>query len=137
MPEQPTKVQRRQQPINWTDYDGLNAKGNSRRVIAKRLGIPLTTLQRADKARQSIPVNRDHGPFTTLPQRIEIAGAPLSASAHSDVPEHMSTPLRVNRGTHLAADMRSAAKTYTRQHRLEMREVIDLALRRFSEDGER
>jgi hypothetical protein len=33
--------------------------------------------------------------------------------------------------------MIEAVETYTQQHRLEMRGVIDIALRRFFEDGER
>jgi hypothetical protein len=142
MPQKLTNVQHRQQHTDWTgydwtDYDRLTAEGNSRRVIAKRLGIPLTTLPRGDKAHQSVPVNGDHGASTILPQRIEIVGAPLSASAHSDAPARISPPIWVNRGTHLAADMLEAVKTYTQQHRLEMRELIDTALRRFFEDGER
>jgi hypothetical protein len=55
----------------------------------------------------------------------------LSASAHPDALQRTAPVDWVNRGTHLAADMIERIKVYASQHRLEMREVIDLALRRF------
>jgi hypothetical protein len=55
----------------------------------------------------------------------------ISASAHSDASQRIDPVVWVNRGTHLAADMIKRVKGYATQHRLEMREVIDLALRRF------
>jgi hypothetical protein len=50
-----------------------------------------------------------------------------NASAH----QRIEPPVWVNRGTHLAADMIERMKAYATQHRLEVREMIDLALRRF------
>lgn len=55
----------------------------------------------------------------------------ISASAHADASQRMEPVVWVNRGTHLAADMIERVKAYATQHRLEMREVIDVALRRF------
>jgi hypothetical protein len=55
----------------------------------------------------------------------------ISASAHPNALARIEPPVWVNRGTHLAADMIERVKAYATQHRLEMREVIDLALRQF------
>lgn len=56
----------------------------------------------------------------------------LTASpVHSGTLERTEPPVWVNRGTHMAADMIEAVKTYAQQHRLEIRAVLDLALRRF------
>jgi hypothetical protein len=56
----------------------------------------------------------------------------LDASpAHSGALERTEPPVWVNRGTHLAVDLIEAVKTYAQQRRLEIREVLDLALREF------
>jgi hypothetical protein len=58
-------------------------------------------------------------------------------TAHSDAPAHPIAPERtepptwLNRGMHLAADLAEAIEAYAREHRLEKREVLDLALRTF------
>jgi hypothetical protein len=43
----------------------------------------------------------------------------------------------VSRGLQVTANMLAAIDTYAQQHRLEKREVLDLALRRFFEEAER
>jgi hypothetical protein len=57
------------------------------------------------------------------------------APAHPSAPEPMDPPTWVNRGTHLAADMVEATKVYAQEHRMEIREVIDLGLRAFFTQG--
>lgn len=64
-------------------------------------------------------------------QRISALPAHPNAPAHHSAPERTEPPQWVNRGTHLAADMVEAVKAYATEHRMEIREVIDLALRVF------
>jgi len=64
-------------------------------------------------------------------QRLSALPAHQSASAHPSASQRTEPPVWVNRGTHLAADMVDAVKAYAVEHRLEIREVIDLALRTF------
>jgi hypothetical protein len=71
-------------------------------------------------------------------QRISALPAHPNAPVHRIAPERTEPPTWVNRGTHLAADMVEAVKAYATEHRMEIREVIDLALRSFfAEVGER
>jgi hypothetical protein len=70
-------------------------------------------------------------------QRISALPAHPNAPVHRIAPERTEPPTWVNRGTHLAADMVEAVKAYAAEHRMEIREVIDLALRSFfAEVGE-
>jgi AcrR family transcriptional regulator len=60
------------------------------------------------------------------------ADAPERISAsHPNAPQRTGPPVWVNRGTHLAQDMIDAINAYRHRHRLEVREVIDMALRQF------
>ena len=52
-----------------------------------------------------------------------------NASAYRITPERTEPPTWLNRGMHLATDMAEWIDTYARQHRMEKREVVDLALR--------
>jgi hypothetical protein len=102
----------------------------------------------ADPPAHSDTSERIIGIWETLDTRVQVLEAfmaaqqsaqrTLSASAHADVSERIDPPEWVNRGTHFAADMIPLIKGYAAQHRLEMREVIDLALRQFfAGEGER
>ena len=64
-------------------------------------------------------------------QRISALPAHPNAPVHRIAPDRTEPPTWVNRGTHLAADMVEAIKAYATEHRMEIREVIDLALRNF------
>jgi hypothetical protein len=169
----------------------LRQQGLSYHAIAAKIGWSFAHTRRMLMA---IPTNGDHSAPTTLPQRVEVIGEPvsepsahqnaperisaseridsallrdhesrlsvleafigtlqqqphlasasdapqrISASAHSNALQRIEPPVWVNRGTHLAADMIERIKAYAREHRLDMREVLDLALRRFFEEGER
>jgi hypothetical protein len=95
----------------------------------------ISTLERIDSA-----LLRDHDSRIAV---LEAFMATIQQSAHHSAPERISASAHpnalqrtepiawVNRGTHIAADMIERVKAYATQHRLEMREVIDLALRQF------
>ena len=69
---------------------------------------------------------------STLQRQTHLTSAPERISAsHPNAPQRTGPPVWVNRGTHLAQDMIEAINTYRHQHRLEVREVIDMALRQF------
>jgi hypothetical protein len=54
----------------------------------------------------------------------------LNASpAHAEALQRAEPPERVSQGSHFAADMLPRVKAYMARHRLEKREVVDLALR--------
>jgi excisionase family DNA binding protein len=64
----------------------------------------------------------------TMRQQPRLFSAPNGApSAHPSAPKRTW----LKRGTHLATDMADALHDYAKQHRLEIREVLDLALREF------
>jgi hypothetical protein len=75
-----------------------------------------------------------------LDTRLHVVEASQERSAlpaHSDAPAHRIAPERtnpprwINRGMHIAADMADFIEIYADEHRLEKREVVDLALRTF------
>jgi hypothetical protein len=69
--------------------------------------------------------------FMAAQQQLANAPERISASAHPNALQRINPPVWVNRGTHIAQDMIERIKAYAHEHRLQMREVIDLALRRF------
>jgi hypothetical protein len=75
---------------------------------------------------------KDLGTRLAVVEAFMLAQQRLNASpAHSGALDRTEPPVWVNRGTHMAADMIEAVKTYAQQHRLEIRQVLDLALREF------
>jgi hypothetical protein len=128
-----------------------------RRRLAERTGhsapdapgsVPTTALQRIETIGEAVSaleridsaVLMDHESriavleafMSTLQHQAHLASAPERISAsHPNVPQRINPPVWVNRGTHLAQDMIEAINTYRHQHRLEVREVIDMALRQF------
>ena len=68
---------------------------------------------------------------TLTPPSTSALPAHPNAPVHRIAPDRTEPPTWVNRGTHLAADMVEAIKAYATEHRMEIREVIDLALRNF------
>jgi hypothetical protein len=105
-------------------HDALERTSASERIDSAVLQDHESRLARLEAfiAAQELMARRASAP--DAPERI-------SASAHHDALQRIDPPVWVNRGTHLAADMIERIKTYAQEHRLEMREVIDLALRRF------
>jgi hypothetical protein len=100
------------------------------------IGEAVSALERIDSA-----VLMDHESriavleayMSTLQRQVHLTSAPerITASVHPNAPQRTGPPVWVNRGTHLAQDMIEAINTYRHQHRLEVREVIDMALRQF------
>jgi hypothetical protein len=133
-------------------YRALNATStNGHPSASERIDSAPTLPQRVEvvgepvsdaPAHQRASERIDHALLKDHDSRIAVLEAFMAAQqqrAHAaDVPQRISAsaqridpPVWVNRGTHLAADMIERVKTYAHEHRLEMREVIDLALRTF------
>jgi hypothetical protein len=110
--------------------------------------VPTTALQRIETIGEAVnaleridsAVLMDHESriavleafMSTLQHQAHLTSAPERISAsHPNAPQRINPPVWVNRGTHLAQDMIDAINTYRHQHRLEVREVIDMALRQF------
>jgi hypothetical protein len=123
-----------------------------RRTPAALDSVPTTSLQRVGIIGEpvSAPERTDSAILTDHESRIavlEIFMSALQRQAHfTSVPERISTsapqnalertspPVWVNWGTHLAADMVEAIDAYAAQHRLEKRQVLELALCMFFPD---
>ena len=132
------RLKKRRRPLDATESVPTTALQQ-----IETIGEAVSALERIDSA-----VLMDHESriavleayMSTLQRQVHLASAPerISASVHRIAPERTEPPVWVNRGTHLAQDMIEAINTYRHQHRLEVREVIDMALRQFfaAHDGD-
>jgi transposase-like protein len=124
--------------------------GHTQCEVARLTGAPQTAISRwaregrakdedgerkpVDTERNAPPVDHTperngHLPATTASQSIAMPSQP---SAAHPVAVHCSAQIpSVSRGLQMAADMAEAIEAYARQHRLQKREVLDLALRTF------
>lgn len=99
--------------------------------------FPLTKAQRLREQAKSYQHVAATGGWSFAQVRRKLLAVPIhgDAPAHPSAPEPMDPPTWVNRGTHLAADMVEAIKVYAQEHRMKIREVIDLGLRAFFTQG--
>jgi transposase-like protein len=124
--------------------------GRTQREVARLTGVPQTTISRwarggrakdEDGERKPVDTERSTPPADHTPERnghlpattaSQSTAMPSQPSAAHPVAVHRSeqTPW-VSRGLQMAAEMAEAVDAYARQHRLEKREVLDLALRTF------
>jgi transposase-like protein len=124
--------------------------GRTQREVARLTGVPQTTISRwarggrakdEDGERKPVETERNAPPVDHTPERnghlpattaSQSTAMPSQPSAAHPVAVHCSKQIPwVSRGLQMAADMAEAIEAYTRQHRFEKREVLDLALRTF------
>ena len=135
----PHYVSGNQHRINPDEVYRLLDSGLSQGAVARQLGCNQAHISRLAKRRRDLAPTNGHHP--TALQRVEVVleafmaaqqstQRTLSASAHSDAPQRAEPVEWISQGSHFAADMLPRIKAYMARHRLEKREVVDLALRR-------